>query len=132
MATEALVPFRKHLEQLGYVIDDTDPLILSAAFPEFLVFYDLEGGVIFAAARSVDNVKVAQEPLEFLRKVNEANDASRISRFVTRSGSPSHVYLGIEAWFPNPYDAAGFGAFFADWIHEVRGADSGPLKPYLR
>jgi hypothetical protein len=83
-----------------------------------IAFQPFQAGILFTAGYFT-TPEASEDESGILRLINLGNRAAIIGRYVLYSDDPVEPYLNIEAWYPDPYEKAAFGAFFDGWLNEL-------------
>jgi len=100
-----------HLQFLGYDVA-RDGEVVKAKHPQKLniLLKPLAGGVLFASIFRCSPL-AKRDRLGYLNLINSLNNGAAVVRFYADKESNFFV----EAWHPDNYDRAGFGAFMELW-----------------
>lgn len=129
MAASTVEQMGTHLEFLGYEVSRDDQLT-KARHPRKLNFAmrPLAGGILFTAIFGCSEDAKRNRP-GYLEMINSLNDKAVIARFYADKDSD----FFIEAWHPDHYERAAFGAFMQVWDRDCGlMADHSEAAKFLR
>ncbi len=130
MTDPAMEPFVQHMEFFGYEIVREEKFVRARHARYFnLVMQYIGGGILFTSFTG-HQPSADREKGRFLEAINNANKAVLVCRLYSDKDND----LVIEAWYPDSYDRAKFGAFIEKLNKDIMvamGDEVGLLK-YLK